>query len=189
MNILTLLKPKQYVVKKLPKDSTLFYEGDTCKSVGIVIQGNIKISSFLEDGHEVIYNTLKENDIFGNNLIFSSNPKYKGDIIALADSTIALIDKKELLTILANNQEFLIAYLQIQSNFGKALNDKIRLLSIESAEERFYYYLHINNNEISFSSITQLAKELSLSREATSRLISKLIKTKKIKRNKNTIII
>lgn len=187
MNILNLLKLEQYHLRKLPKGNTLFHEGDTCKNIGIVIEGKLKISSFLSDGNEIIYNQLSTGDIFGNNLIFSSNPLYKGDIIALTDCQIALIDKKQLIEILSNNKDFLVQYLQIQSDFGKTLNDKIKLLSINSAEERLYYYLYINKNVISFDSIQDLANHLSLSREATSRLISKLIKEKKIKRTNNTI--
>lgn len=187
MNIIELLTNEQYSIKKLPKGSTLFHEGDTCRSVGVIIEGKLKISSFLIDGKEVIYNLLSTNDIFGNNLIFSSAPIYKGDIIALADCEIALIEKKQLLTILSNNQEFLIQYLQKQSDFSKSLNDKIKLLSIASAEERLYYYLYINQNELTFDSIQGLAKHLSLSREATSRLITKLVKEKRIIRTNNTI--
>ena len=187
MNILNLLNKDQYRVVKLTKGSTLFKEGSVCNSVGIMIEGKLKISSFLIDGKEIVYNELVENDIFGNNLVFSSNPAYKGDLVALIDSKIALINKKELIHILSTNKEFLVKYLEIQSNFSKKLNDKIKLLSIDSAIERLYYFLYINKNEISFNSIQDLAKQLNLSREATSRLISKLVKENKIKRTKNTI--
>lgn len=187
MKILDYLKPGQYHIKKLAKDATLFREGEACKNIGIIIKGKVKISSFMPDGTEIIYNQLNENDIFGNNLIFSSFPIYKGDIIALSNCEIALLDKKQLLEALSNNQEFLVQYLQVQSNFGKALNDKIKLLSIASARERLFYYLYINKKEIQFASVQELANTLSLSREATSRLISALVKEKKIIRTKNTI--
>lgn len=187
MNIIDLLKPEQYYTYKLAKGSTIFREGDTCKSIGIILKGKIKISSFLLDGNEIIYNQLNKDDVFGNNLIFSSNPVYKGDIVALMDCDIAFIDKDQLITILSTNQEFLIKYLQIQSNFSKSLNDKIKLLSIACAEDRLYYYLYINKNVVSFDSVQELAKHLSLSREATSRLLSRLVKEKKISRYNNTI--
>lgn len=187
MNILELLNTNQYKIKKLSKDSTLFHEDDECKYIGIIIKGKVKISSYLSNGNEVIFNQLVENDIFGNNLIFSSNPRYKGDIIAMQNSEIALIEKNELINILSNNKGFLLEYLKIQSNFSKTLNNKIKLLSINSAEERLYYYLHINSDEIEFDSVSDLSKDLYLSREATSRLISKLIKRNKINRINNTI--
>lgn len=180
INLLNENEQKLIKYKHLKKDEVLYYEADLCSYVGIVIEGNIKIVSYLNDGKEIIYNTIKENNMFGNNLIFSSNPYYKGNIISTTDTKVALIYKDDLLSILSSNVEFLKEYLKIHSNFSKELNSKIKLLSISNAIERFYYYLHENNNIIYVKSITQLATNLCLQRETVSKLISKLIKENKI---------
>lgn len=192
MNILDTLKPSQLKhieIKKLNKDSILFRENDICLSIGIVMEGTISIVTYLENGDEIVFNTLKTNEIFGNNLIFSSKPYYKGNIITNEACKVALIKKDYLLTLLRNNEAFMIEYLKIQSDFTKILNNKIKLLSMDSAEERFYFYMHENGNKIAYNSITFLAKELYLERETLSRLLSKLIKAKKIIRNGKTIIL
>lgn len=192
MNIIDSLKPSQLKhieIKDLKKDSTLFRENELCSSIGIVLKGTVSIVTYLENGDEIIYNTLKTNEIFGNNLIFSSKPYYKGNIITNEDCVIALIQKDYLLTLLKNNETFVIEYLKIQSNFTQVLNNKIKLLSMDSAEERFYFYMHENHNKIEYASIKSLAKELYLERETLSRLLSKLIKQKKIiKEDKNIIL-
>ena len=190
MNIIDTIKPsklKNITIKNLNKDEVLFRENDKCECIGIVMQGQVSIITYLEDGKEVVFNTLNTGDIFGNNLIFSSEPYYKGNIITNVSSKIALIDKKELLSLLKSNEEFMIEYFKIQSNFSKDLNDKIKLLSMDSAEDRFYYYMHKNKKTITYSSISKLAKELYIKRETLSRLISKLLKQKKIIKDKNTI--
>lgn len=190
MNILSTLKSSQIKLintKSYKKGTVLFRENDKCESIGIIIKGHISIVSYLIDGNEIIYNTLKENDIFGNNLIFSSHPYYKGNIIVDKDSEIAIIKKEELINLLSKNTGFLIEYLKIQSNFGKSLNNKIKLLSIDSAEERFYFYMHEHNNVIEYQSISDLAKQIYLKRETLSRLISKLVKQKKIKKESKYI--
>ena len=158
----------------LKKDEILFKEGDICKEIGIVLKGVISISSYTFNGKEIIYNTITKGGIFGNNLLFSSEPYYKGNIISKIDSEIILIDKLFLKRILKNNEEFLEEYLHIQSDFGKALNNKIKVLSFYKGEDRFFYYLASHNNSIRFRSISELANELNMSREATSRMISKL---------------
>ena len=183
MNILDTLKPSQIKllnIKNLKKGNVLFYENDKCESIGIVVSGQVSIVSYLADGKEIIYNTLKENEIFGNNLIFSTDPYYKGNIIVDIDSKIAIIKKDDLLKLLESNQSFLEEYLKVQSNFTKSLNNRIKLLSIDSAEERFYFYMHEHKNVIKYVSISDLAKQLYLKRETLSRLISKLEKQKKI---------
>ena len=190
MNIIDTLKPSQIKLTKrssYKKGTVLYRENDKCKSICVLLKGKLNIVTYLEDGNEVVYNTIKENEMFGNNLIFSSAPYYKGNIISLEDSEIISIDSNALLTILSNNQEFMIEYLKQSSDFTKVLNNKIKLLSIQSAEERLYFYLHENDNTVEFSSISGLAKQLYLQRETLSRLISKLVKQKKIKKHANQI--
>lgn len=169
------------------KDEILYYENEECSSIGIVIKGEIKISSFTFSGNEVIYNLIKVGEMFGNNLLFSNDNKYRGNVKGNTDGELYVIHKSNLIKILMNNELFLKEYLSNQAEFTKSLNTKIKLLSFINAKERLLYYLFIHNNEVKFSSVTFLAHELYLSREATSRLVSSLEKEGVIKRNKNKI--
>ena len=163
-----------YVLISTKKNTTLFFEGDSCTKVGIVINGKINIVSYLDDGKEIIYNVINKGQMFGNNLIFSSKPFYRGDVVTQEDSEIAFITKENLIKALSNDQEFLEVYLKEQSDFSKSLNFKIKLLTIDSAKERIKYYLTFNNNQVAYKSITKLAKELYLTRETLSRTLYKM---------------
>ena len=71
MNLLSLLKNSQLKLVnyiELKKNETLFRENEECRSIGIVISGEIKIVSYSFEGREIIYSINKENTIFGNNL-------------------------------------------------------------------------------------------------------------------------
>ena len=162
-------------------------ENDVCSCVGLVKSGEISIKSFFADGKEVVYNTLTSGQLFGNNLIFSTKPYYRGDVVANKDSEIIFIGKESLLSLLQKDKEFLLSYLTEQSDFSKTLNLKIKLLTISSAEDRLLYYLTFNNNKITYKSITKLANELFLTRESLSRTIRKLREKHKIKIDAKTI--
>ncbi|MBQ9425641.1 MAG: Crp/Fnr family transcriptional regulator [Erysipelotrichaceae bacterium] len=191
MNITDLLteNEKQYLLlRKLQKDETLFHEGDRCRQIGIILKGSVAIVSYLPDGEEIIYNRLSEDGIFGNNLLFSSDPCYKGNVIAQSNDTlIALILKEDLIRLLKDNEAFLSEYLRIQSDQGKQLNSRIRILSTDSAEARFFSYMHDHHDRVTYLSVSDLAKDLYLSREALSRLLSRLEKEKRIIRERKTI--
>ena len=190
MKLFETIKNKDYIVQKhLKKDDILFRENDKCECIGIVLKGKLMIISYLENGKEVIFNEPETDDVFGNNLIFSSNPYYRGDIIALQDSDILLIYRNDLLYLLKNNNDFLLEYLKIQSDFAKQLNNRIKLLTMDNVQERLKYYLYTNNNQINYDSISSLAKKLSVQRETLSRIISKMEKEKIILRNNKTIIL
>ena len=190
-NILqTLTKDEQKLldVKTLNRGAFLFREGQLCNQVAIVVSGQVKISSMNYSGSEVVFNVLENGEMFGNNLIFSDNQTYKGDVIALRDSVIVLIKKENLENILQSNKEFLLTYLNIQSNFGKKLNSTIKMLSFASAEERFMFYLHENKGQISYHTVTDLADILHLKRETLSRVLTNLEKENVIKRSPHQII-
>ena len=190
MNLIDTLteKQKQSVrYKHLSKGQILFREDERCEYIGIVNEGELSIISILNNGNNIIYNIIKKDGIFGNNLIFSSNPYYRGGIVATKDSIVGLIYKSDLKTFLKQNDDFLMMYMEIQSDFGKQLNSRIKLLSIDSARERFMYYLHLNKGVIRYSSISKLSMELNLQRETLSRIISKLQKDNIIVRDKKTI--
>ena len=131
MNILNYLsedEKKLLQYKELSRGEILFRESDECRKIGIVLKGELIIASYLEDGNRIIYSHLKEDDIFGNNLLFSSSPYYKGDVIAIKDSRIALIEKEDLMRLLMSDASFMNEYLRLQSDAGIKLNLRIRLL-------------------------------------------------------------
>lgn len=162
------------------KNQTLFFEGDECKKVGFIISGKISIVSYFSEGSEVVYNVLEKGQMFGSNLIFSSSPYYRGDVIALEDSEILYVTKEDLLKMLSQDPKFLEAYLQTQSDFSKNLNFKIKLLTISSAKERLVYYLTFHKKEITYKSVTKLAKELYITRESLSRTMYKMEKNSEL---------
>ena len=169
------------------RNQTLFFEGDECKNIGLVISGKVIIVSYLSDGKEVIYNVLGKGEMFGNNLIFSSDPFYRGDVVATEESEIVYIEKEELLKALSQNVGLLEMFLNYQSDFSKSLNFKIKLLTLSGAEERLTYYLSVNKGQASYKSVTKLSKELYLSRETLSRTIYKMEKKGLIEIDQKTL--
>lgn len=188
-NLLSILvKYPQYLEKRsYQPQETIFFENDICISVGIVKSGEISIKSYFANGKEVTYNVLEEGQMFGNNLVFSSTPRYRGDVISQKQSEIWFISREKLLKLLKQDDELLVLYLTQQSDFSKNLNFKIKLLTISGAEDRLTYYLTFNKGKISYKSITKLANELYLTRESLSRTITKMVKEKKLTQASKTL--
>ena len=79
-----LLNPKEkekLTIVDIKKDQLLFHENEVCVSVALVISGQIIIRSIDLNGKEIIYNIINEGGIFANNLLFSNDKRYKGDVI------------------------------------------------------------------------------------------------------------
>ncbi len=185
-NLLTSNDQKLFEIVRVKKGQILFREEEICEKIGIVKTGLIKIISYSLSGMEIIYNEVTPNHLFGNNLLFSSNRRYRGNVIAALDSEVWMINKDNLLILLENNKSFLETYLSLQADFSKTLNFKIKLLSLSSAEERLIYFLK-ERQPYKYQTITSLANELYLSRETLSRLVSKMKKEGLILKNGKTI--
>ena len=189
LNVLSKKEHKLVQGYQVAKNNVVFHEGDLCESIGIIVSGKIDIISYSFEGKELLLNSLKAGDIFGNNLLFSSEPVYRGDVVAKEKCVIAFINKNNLVYLLQNNKEFLSLYLKAQSDKAKALTARIQLLSLVNAEERLFYYASKNNNVILFKNVTTLAATIGVQRETLSRLLTSLIKRHLIKKEKGKITV
>ena len=190
--LLNVLSKKEHQLVKgfqISKGKVIFHEGDACESIGIIISGKVDIVSYSFQGREMLINSLKAGELFGNNLIFSSSPIYKGDVIAKEKAVIAFINKEDLITLLQNNKEFLELFLQAQSDKAKLLTARIQLLSFPNAEERLFYYASKNHNVIEYKNVTTLAATIGVQRETLSRLLTSLIERHLIKKEKGKITV
>jgi CRP-like cAMP-binding protein len=137
---------------------------------------------------EIVYSLIGPGSMFGNNLLYADDKRYKGNVIAKKKTTLYLIHKNNLMKLLANNPKFLEFFLSTASNKVKDLNARVRLLSFQILEERLMFLLHENNGSLSYQSITSLASELGAERETLSRLISRLSKEGTIKKEKHLLV-
>lgn len=190
MNILNLLNQKEkekISYLNLKQNQILFHEGEECKSIFIIIEGQITILNYSLNGNEEIISILNKNDVFGNALIFSNNNYYLGEIIATKPTKLAIINKNELISLLQNNKSFLECYINLIAEKTIKFTIKTKLLSHKNIRSRILYYLEINNYSIK-KNISFLAKELVLPRPSVSREISKMINEEIIYIKNNKII-
>lgn len=175
---LTEKEKELFKVVEYNANDIIFNENDICNYIGIVLKGEVIISTITYNEKEEVINVIKENEVFGDILLFASNNIYLGDVITTKKSTIAFINKENLIYLLQNNTYVLSSYLMHLSN--KSLNIKLqsKLLSHKNIEDRIMYFLSTNKNKgnyYEYSSITDISRKLSLPRPSVSRSITSLI--------------
>lgn len=169
---------KMCSLKSYTKGSIIFNEGDVCDELGLIIKGEVHISTLTNNDKEYIISILTKDDIFGENLLFNDNKEYLGDCICNVDTTILFIKKTNLLK-LFENKTILENYLHIISIKNTSLRQQIKLYSQKSIEDRIMFYLfseqkRLNSNIINIISKEHLAKHLNIPRPSLSRELIKL---------------
>ena len=164
---------QDFIIKKYPANTLLFHEGEECGSVGIILKGQVIISTITKMDKEYIINVLNKGDLFGDTLLFSDKTIYLGEGIISKDSEILFLSR-ELLLEMFKEQTFLLNYLSIITKKSKDLRERLKLLSHKSIEDRILFYLsseskRLNSNKIPIKSKEALAQLLNIPRPSLSR--------------------
>ena len=181
----------QINIKKYNENTLIFSEGEKCISLGLILSGELKISTLANYEKEYTINILKENDIFGENLLFNIDNTYLGDGITTKNSEIIFLSK-ELLMELLSNKTFLTNYLNIMSQNNMLVRQRLKLLSQKSITDRLLFYLNserkrLKTNVIPIKNKEDLAIVLNIPRPSLSRELINLKEKNIIDYDKKTI--
>ena len=163
---------KYLYYKEYNKNAFIFLEGDACTNVCIVKKGEISIKTSNYDNFVEI-NNLKENEIFGDSLVFNSDNRYLGNVIANTDVELYIISKDNWLKLL-ENKVILKNYLEMVSNKVVKIQSKVKILSQRSIREKILFYLvseskRLNKKKIPIKSKESLSMLLNVPRPSLSR--------------------
>lgn len=186
-NLLSELDLNKYTyIKNYKAGDIIFNAGSICDKIGLIVSGEASIITITHTEKEETISYLKQGDMFGDLLIFSSSNLYLGHCICKKETSIRYITKDSLFT-LFNNSTILSAYLENISNKAQVIKKENKLLKHNNLEDRIVHFLleeSINqkSNIVKIKNISFLANILSIPRESLSRSIRSLV-------NKNIIVI
>ena len=163
---------KYVYYKKYNKGEIIYFEGDECKNVSIIIKGEISITTYNYDFITEI-NHLKDNELFGDSLVLSSDNRYLGNVNAIKDTTLCIIPKENWINLL-KNETILKNYLEIVSNKVFKIQSKVKILSQKTIRDKILFYIltefkRTNKKEIKIKSKEALAMYLNIPRPSLSR--------------------
>lgn len=182
-----------FIHKKFAPNTLIFHEGEDCNKLGIIIKGQLVISTMTPTNKEYIINIINHYEIFGDTLLFSNKTLYLGDGITSKETEILFISKDVLLEMF-KDQTFLLNFLSSTAQKSKDLRDRLKLLSHKSIEERLLFYLDserkkIKTNKIPINSKEALAQLLNIPRPSLSRELIRLKEKNIIDYNRYYIIL
>ncbi|WP_434793923.1 hypothetical protein TPDSL_03820 [Terrisporobacter petrolearius] len=138
--ILDLFKDADYTIKNYAKNHIIAMEGDTCSSIGLILDGNIDIKRIL--GTKVIHvSSFGKGHIFGEVIAFSDINLYPATVMSSTSSKIMFINKNNFIKFCTSHSGFLEMFLNDLSNKIFVLNNSITNLTFNSIKQKICNFL------------------------------------------------
>lgn len=138
--LLDLFKDANYIIKSYSKNDIIAMEGDTCTSIGLILDGNIDIKRIL--GTKVIHvSSFGKGHIFGEVIAFSDVNLYPATVMSSTPSKVMFISKDNFIKFCTSHEDFLGMFLNDLSNKIFVLNKSITNLTFSSVRQKICNFL------------------------------------------------
>ncbi|RPF48240.1 CRP-like cAMP-binding protein [Hydrogenoanaerobacterium saccharovorans] len=135
----SVLKQINILPKKYTKGMTVHAQGEICKSMDIVLSGNLVAYALSQNGSENVIFEFQKNSIIGANLLFGNANHYPMNIYCTEDSELLHINKSDV-ELLLHDYQFTINFVKSISLNSQGMNKKITIYTQKSLRENLLDY-------------------------------------------------
>ena len=174
-NFLNELEIKTKIYKK---GEWIAQQGDTVKSLYILLKGSVKAEMISESGTVLNVEIIHAPNPLAPAFLFGENNKFPVDVVALEDVEIVLIAKESIIKQLSNNEQFLHGFMAFNANRVHFLSERLKLLSTKTIKGKLAQYILERTNNMCFTMTmnqTTLAEYFGVTRPSLARSIAEMI--------------
>ena len=95
-------------VRKFPRESILFREGDAGSHLYVIATGEVKIARVSPSGAEIVFGVIGSGGVLGEMSIFESGAERSADALALTDTECLILPRETVLDFLRDHPELLL---------------------------------------------------------------------------------
>lgn len=178
----TIISEASYKINKYKQDEVLFFRGDVCENMMVVLQGNIVGQMIDLSGKTIEVETISFPRVLAPAFLFGQNNRFPVDGVAKDNVVIFSVSKENFLQLISSNRQLLFNYLNIICTRSQFLSEKLNFISFKTINEKFASYcmkLYKKNNSKKFflpMSQTRLSEFFAVSRPALARVIRQMVK-------------
>jgi len=179
--LLNCIKPK---IISYSKYSYITVAGFDFKSIGILLKGEATVSKEDAAGNRIVMTVLKQGDIFGEIIVFSTHSKWPATVQAQEYCEVLFLEREKIVGECGNvcswHRKLIQNMLTVISEKALLLNKKVDFLTIKSIRGKISTYLleqfkKTGNNHIKLPlNRNELADFLNVSRPSLSREMCKM---------------
>lgn len=170
---------KLSVLRKYPKNTVLFMEGDESTHLYIVTKGKVSASVAGEDGREVILNYMGEGDYFGELALLDGKPR-SATVRTVTPCEFVAVSRSSFQELMRSNQDFVFTMMEAVVSRVRELTESVKdlaLLDVYGRVSNVLEKLSDEEGKIHSPKVTHqdIANMVGSSREMVSRIMKQLI--------------
>ena len=196
-SISTMLNCLRPAIYEFEKNEYIAIEGDPFEGLGVVLLGEATIAKENISGNRIMVHSLKQGDIFGEMVAFSSRNTWPVSVNATQKTTVIFLPPEKItgncVNLCFSHQELILNMLNLVSNRGILLNKRIEYLSIKNVREKISTYLLEQYSRIGKANFklpinrNELAEFLNITRPSLSREMGRMRDERMIDFQKSSI--
>lgn len=132
---------QRLTIRLIYKGEVLVNEGDICKSLGVVLDGQLAVQKYASNGDFVTLNLLGEGDAFGEDLVFGTDRVWPYTIEAVTHSKVITMTTDMLMPLLQASPHLTGQFMTFLSDRIQDQNSRISILSQRSLRQKISSYL------------------------------------------------
>jgi CRP-like cAMP-binding protein len=136
-----ILNKTKSKIASYPAGAIIAGEGESCDSLGIILNGRIEIQKIYSSGKTVIMAQFREGNIFGEAIIFSRQHYYPGTVVSRSATKILFLHKTEVMALCREYPTILESFMKLLSERILMLNKKITDLSLGTIRQKISHFL------------------------------------------------
>lgn len=183
--IKNILEKTKYEIKKYSPNESIAFRGDEVRGLYIILKGTLTTEMLTEEGNVIKIEELVPSDVIASAFVFGKKNSFPVDLNAKDEAEILFIERKEFLKILFSKEKILENFLNEVSNKTQLLTSKIwNSFNNKTIKKKFCDYVKKNQKDSLFSiqNLGALAEYFGVERPSLSRVLSDLVKDKKLER-------
>jgi len=160
----------------LPKETIIHYQGDVCKDVLLLVEGEVRIYTQADDfSEEVTLYSLKAGEqCLVNTASVLSHSKSIGTAVTVTDIKAYTLNEKELELFMSNSPLYQQYVMSLYSKKMVELSMVIQRIKFKNLDERIMDFLFENKKKTVNITHSKLAESMNTSRSVVSRVLKKL---------------
>ena len=158
-------------LRKYKDGDYVAHQGEVCDKIAIMIEGAVCSVMINDYGKELILGNINSPNLLGYSYIFATNNKFNVNIIAKTPCEMIFIERERIVALMHERPVFMQSFMRGMSDINMKVFKRLFELNLHKLKQRLLSYIEQHDE---LPKLTELAKQLGVTRPSLSRALAEL---------------